>query len=210
MNAMSMKNNYIQLMNPASLKLDPAMAFYWNPTQNYWCYKNSVSGGQTKDTKVPENTTFSTGYGFLCTFANSVGIQFCGQVLKPTVDEDGYYTIAKPTSSAKYFFVNNPFPVDIKLTDIYIAGSMNAMSMKNNYIQYMQKNTLKLDSARAYYWNPTQKYWCYKNSVSGGQTKDTQVTDADEITIKAGEGFLMTAANAVTLKIKAPAALLDL
>jgi hypothetical protein len=91
-----------------------------------------------------------------------------------------------------------------KLYDFSVAGSLNAMSMKNNYIQYMQGSTLKLDAARAYYWNPTKKYWCYKNSVDGVQNKDTEVTNASELTIKPGEGFLMTAANAVTLKIMVP------
>ena len=73
----------------------------------------------------------------------------------------------------------------------------------------MNTAVLELNPATAYYWdNGTGKnYWCYKNTVSGKCTKDTQVTDFE---IKPGEGFLCTFPNNVSLKIKAPQAIKDL
>ena len=214
MTTMSKKNNTIQVMNPSTLVLDPAQTFYWDNAsgKNYWCYKNTVEGKCVKDTKVPEDTDFAAGTGFLCTFPNNVGLQYAGQVnTEWTLDADGYLEFTKPViggTTAKYFFVCNPFPVSINIFDMKIAGSMNVGTKKNNYIQWMQTGALMLDGARAYYWDngSGKNYWCYKNTTAT-TTKDTAVSDFE---IKPGEGFLCTFPNNVSLKIKAPQAIKDL
>ena len=214
MNTGTKKLNTIQVMNPATLVLDSAQTFYWDNAsgKNYWCYKNTVDGKCVKDTKVPEDTDFAAGTGFLCTFPNNVGLQYSGQVnTEWTLDADGYLEFAKPVvdgTAAKYFFVCNPFPVSINLFDMKIAGSMNTGTKKLNMIQWMQTASLVLDSARSFYWDngSGKNYWCYKNTTET-TTKDTAVTDFE---IKPGEGFLCTFPNNVSLKIKAPQAIKDL
>ena len=214
MNVGTKKNNYIQAMNPSTLILDGAQCYYWDngSGRNYWCYKNTVEGKCVKDTKVPEDTDFAAGTGFLCTFPNNVGLQYAGQVnTEWTLDADGYLEFTKPViggTTAKYFFVCNPFPVSINIFDMKIAGSMNVGTKKNNYIQWMQTGALMLDGARAYYWDngSGKNYWCYKNTTAT-TTKDTAVSDFE---IKPGEGFLCTFPNNVSLKIKAPQAIKDL
>ena len=214
MNTGTKKNNLIQVMNPSTLELDGAQAYYWDngSGKNYWCYKNTVEGKCVKDTKVPEDTDFAAGTGFLCNFPNAVGLQYSGQVnTEWTLDADGYLEFAKPvidSVSGRYFFVCNPFPVSINLFDMKIAGSMNTGTKKNNMIQYMNTGALELDGAKSFYWDngSGKNYWCYKNTTET-TTKDTKVTDFE---IKPGEGFLCTFPNNVSLKIKAPQAIKDL
>ena len=214
MNTGTKRNNFIQVMNPNTLELDSAQCYFWDNAagKNYWCYKNTVSGKCTSGDKVPEDTDFAAGTGFLCTFPNNVGLQYAGQVnTEWTLDADGYLEFAKPvigSTAAKYFFVCNPFPVSINLFDMKIAGSMNTGTKRNNFIQYMNTAALELDSARAYFWDNAsgKNCWCFKNNtattVSGAVTPD--------FVIKPGEGFLCTFPNNVSLKIKAPQAIKDL
>ena len=211
MSSVSKKNNLIQVMDPSNLVLDGAQTYYWDYANNCWAYKNTVAGKCTANAKVPEDTDFAAGTGFLCTFANNVGLQYSGQVnTEWALDADGYLEFTKPvigSTTAKYFFVCNPFPVAINLTDMKIAGSMSSVSKKNNLIQYMEAGNLVLDGARTYYWDYANNFWAFKNTVSGKCAANTQV---DDFVIKPGEGFLCTFANNVSLKIKAPQAIVDL
>ena len=230
------KSNYIQMFQPNTLKLDLVRAYYWDPTKvsgvtgeaGCWCYKNNdTTTGQVKDTEVPHDVAFPAGAAFLfqCpTDGKGVGLQFAGQVLQPTPDEDGYITITKVVgeSEIKYMFFSNPFPVNISLADMKIGGTLTTATKKSNYIQRFQTTSLKLDLVNAYYWDYAKVSsvtsatgcWCYKNSdTTTGQTKDTEVLNAASITIGPGEGFFFnspTTGKDICIKIKVPETIANL
>ena len=184
------KTQYIQFFQPASLKLDAEKAFYyWG---GKWYYKNT-SGSVVKDTEAAD-FDIPAGTGFLCAFGQATTkIQYAGQVLTSA----SVIEVARPTG-AKFFFVVNPYPVAVNLSDIVISGPANKNIAKTQYIQFFQPSSLKLDQARAYYnW---QGKWYYKNSV-GEIVKDTEVVD---FSIAPGEGF-MCAFGQTTTKITLPA-----
>ena len=165
--SMTKKGNFIQMFQPDTLKLDLVRSYYWDYAKvsavtgetGCWCYKNSdETTGQVKDTEVPHDTTFPAGTAFLfnCGTDNKgIGLQFAGQVLQPTPDEDGYITISKVigSSEVKYMFFANPFAVAISLADLKIGGTLSVATKKSNFIQKFQAGTLKLDNVNSYYWD---------------------------------------------------------
>ena len=228
------KSNFIQMFQPNTLMLDIVRSYYWDYAKvsavtgetGCWCYKNSdETTGQVKDTEVPHDTTFPAGTAFLfnCpTDSKGIGLQFAGQVLQPTPDENGYITISKVVggSEVKYMFFANPFAVDISLADIKIDGTLTGITKKSNFIQRFQTGALMLDIINAYYWDYAKASaavsgqtgcWCYKNSdETTGQVKDTEVMNASSITIAPGEGFFFqspTTGKNICIKIKVPAAI---
>ena len=230
----SKKSNFIQMFQPNTLKLDSVRSYFWDYNKvsavtgekGCWCYKNSDNTtGQVANNEVPHDTTFPAGTAFLfnCpTDNNGIGLQFSGQVLQPTPDADGYITISKVVneSEVKYMFFANPFPVSISLADMKVGGTLSVSSKKSNFIQKFQIGNLKLDSAKAYFWDynkassafPGQTgCWCYKNSnTTTGQAANAEVMNAGEIEIAPGEGFLFqtpTLGNNICIKIKVPAAI---
>ena len=229
------KTNFIQLFQPNTLKLDLVNAFYWDYAKvsstgetGCWCYKNSDSTtGQVKDTEVPHDTSFPAGTAFLfnCPPDNKgIGLQFAGQVLQPVPDADGCITISKVVgaSEVKYMFFANPFPVNISLADMKLAGTFTIATKKTNFIQKFQPGALKLDLVNAYYWDYAKTSavtgetgcWCYKNSDdTTGQVKDTEVMNASSIMLAPGEGFFFqspTTGKDICIKIKVPASVLSL
>ena len=227
------KSNFIQLFQPSTLKLDLVRSYYWDPTKTStvtgetgcWCYKNNdETTGQVRDAEVPHDTSFPAGTAFLfnCPTDNKgVGLQFAGQVIQPTPDEDGYITISKVIggSEVKYMFFANPFPTNISLADMKIAGTLTTATKKSNFIQKFQTATQKLDLVNAYYWDYAKTSavtgktgcWCYKNNdETTGQMRDAEVLDAAEISIAPGAGFFFnspTTAKEICIKIKVPAAI---
>ena len=236
LSASTKKQNYLQMFQPNTLMLDTAKAYFWdyNMTSSVtgekgcWCYKNNdTTTGQTANTEVPHDTSFPAGTAFLfqCpTDGKGIGLQFSGQVLTPTPDEEGYITISKVVggSEVKYMFFANPFPVNIHLSDIKIAGTLSASTKKQNYIQKFQTGTLMLDTVKACFWdyNMTSSVtsekgcWCYKNNdTTTGQVANAEVLDAASIDIAPGEGFFFqgpTLGKDICIKIKVPDALKNL
>lgn len=233
--AATKKTNFIQLFQPATLKLDSSKAYFWDYAKvsgvtgetGCWCYKYADSTtGQAANAEVPHDTTFPAGTAFLfqCpTDSKGIGLQFAGQLLTPTPDEDGYITISKVVgeSEVKYMFFANPFPVNITLADIKVGGELTAATKKTNFIQRFQTTTLKLDSAKAYFWDYAKAAtaggtgcWCYKYAdTTTGQAANAEVLDAASITLAPGEGFFFqspTAGKNICIKIKVPAAVLSL
>lgn len=215
------KLNYIQLIKPTSLVLDSTQAYYWEPktasSDGFWAYKNAGPNKEPSGTKVPEDVDFAVGTGFLVHFGNNVKLQFAGEVMKPEMDEEGYFVISKPViggATSKNFFVSNPFPVPVTLADLYINGSLNLGNKKLNYIQKMQTGSLVFDSVKQYYWEPKTAdkagFWAYKTKGPGGEASGTAVANPEEIVIKPGEGFFCSFGNVVTLRIKVPESIKNL
>ncbi len=236
LSAVTKKTNYIQLFQTDTLKLDDVNAFFWDYSKvsavtgetGCWCYKNSDTGtGQVANEEVPHDVTFPAGAAFLfnCPTDNkSVGLQFAGQVIKPVPDEDGYISISKTIglTEVKYMFFANPFPVPITLADMKVGGTLTAVTKKTNFIQRFQTTSLKLDDVKSYFWDYAKVSavsgatgcWCYKTSdTTTGQAANSEVLDAGEIVVDAGEGFLFTtptAGKGVCIKIKVPASILGM
>ena len=232
--SMTKKSNFIQMFQPTTLMLDTVKAYFWDYAKvsdvtgetGCWCYKYSdATTGQAANAEVPHDTTFPAGTAFLfnCPTDNKgIGLQFAGQVLQPTPDENGYITISKVVggSEVKYMFFANPFPVNITLADIKIDGTLTSMTKKSNFIQGFEPAKLMLDTVKAYFWDyakasaavPGQTgCWCYKYTDSTtGQAANAEVMDAASITIASGEGFLFnspTTGKDICIKIKVPAAI---
>lgn len=215
------KLNYIQLIKPTSLVLDSTQAYYWEPKTEtgggFWAYKNAGPNKEPSGTKVPEDVDFAVGTGFLVHFGNNVKLQFAGEVMKPEMDDEGYFVISKPVISgvtSKNFFVCNPFPAPVTLADMYINGSLGTANKKLNYIQKMQAGSLVFDSVKQYYWEPktatADGFWAYKTKGPNGEASGTAVANPEEIVIKPGEGFFCSFGNAVTLRIKVPESIKNL
>ena len=230
------KSNFIQMIQPSTLKMDPAKAYFWDYNKvsstgetGCWCYKYADSTtGQEANAEVPHDTTFPAGTAFLfnCpTDGKGVGLQFAGQVLQPTPDADGFITISKVVgeSEVNYMFFANPFPVNISLADMKVGGTLTTATKKSNFIQKFQTGTLKLDAVNAYFWDYNKASsavsgqtgcWCYKYADSTtGQAANAEVMNASSIMLAPGEGFFFnspTTGKNICIKIKVPASILSL
>ena len=83
-----------------------------------------------------------------------------------------------------------------KLYDMKVVGTLTVSSKKANFIQAFQPQTLMLDTAKAYFWDPTKVSstgetgcWCYKYAdTTTGQAANAEVPH--DTTFPAGTAFL--------------------
>ena len=167
----------IQFMLPGSAKVDQSRAYYnW---QGKWYYKytteTTTANAEAADVDIPAGT------GFMCNFGKAgTVLNYAGEVL--TTAEG----VKAGNTGAQYFFSYNPYPINIKLSDLSITGYTPATIAiaRAQIVQFMVAGSCKVDQARAYYnW---QGKWYYKYTTA----TTTANAEAADIEIKPGEGFM--------------------
>ena len=114
----------------------------------------------------------------------------------------GYDTFVKE-NGVKYATYGCPFVTPgaagttFRLYDMKVVGTLTAATKKTNFIQLFQTDTLKFDSAKAYFWDYAKVSgvtgetgcWCYKYADSTtGQAANAEVPH--DTTFPAGTAFL--------------------
>ena len=188
--AVARMNTIVFMLSGPTVKIDTARQYWYDPVLK--CWRKFIQGGQVADdpqlTKEQAKAIkINPGEGVLCNFGYpSAKINYSGEVITGT---DKKILISRPQQN---FVVTNPSGSTINLNQIEIVSVANQAVARMNTIVFMLTGpTVKIDTARQYWYDPVLK--CWRKFIQGGQVADDpQLTkeQAEAITIKPGEGVL--------------------
>lgn len=189
------RNNYIVFWAAGStIKVDKTRSYWWDPVGLKWRIRSGTNFNNDPDVENADEITINPGEGFLCNFMQATTtITYSGAVIEGTEKK---FTITRPEAYQNFVAVNTSAG-EIDLSQITISGPTSKANGRNNYIVFMAEgSTIKVDKARAYWWDPVGLKWRVRSGTNFNNDPDCD--DPTAVKIAAGEGFLCNFMQATT------------